>query len=337
MTRALLQSLALLLALIGPALAQSDRPALRANVTVDGDLVRIGDLVQNAGPVAGIAIFRAPDLGTSGAVSTESIVAAIRPHQLIDIDTRGLAEVVVSRASRGISPDEISASITQALSRQYALGEPHNISLNFDLPMHALQVEASATGELQIAAINYNPRSGRFDATLALPTSVLLQRRPLRLTGIAVETVDAVAVDHPIDRGEVLQASDLTVLRRPKAEAGGLADMRSAVGQAARHALRPGQAIAVADLMKPEVVQRSDTVTLVYKVPGLTLTLRGKAQDAGAVGDTIGVLNDQTKRTVQGVVTGPGEVMVASTVAHLAANTPTAMTESASAAPDRRE
>ena len=337
MIRALLAAFALLLAFAGSAAAQSNHPALRGNVTVDGDIVRIGDLVENAGPVANVPIFRAPDLGTSGAVSVDAIVAAIRPHQLIDIDTRGLADVVVTRASRAISPQEISATIAQALSRQYGLGEPHNLSLNFDLPVHTLQAEASASGDLQVSALNYDARSGRFDATLALPSSLLLQRQAPRLTGTAVETVDAVTVDQPVERGEVLQASDLTVLRQPKAQAGGLVAMSAAIGQAARQALRPGQPIHAADLMKPDVIQRDDTVTLVYRVPGLTLTLRGRAQSAGAVGDTISVLNDQTKRVVQGVVSGPGEVAVAGATLHLVANMPMAMQDAASAEPQRHE
>jgi flagellar basal body P-ring formation protein FlgA len=332
MIRTLLRALALLLLLAGTAAAQSDRPSLRGNVIVDSDIVRIGDLVENAGPVANIPIFRAPDLGTSGAVSTEAVVAAIRPHQLIDIDTRGLAEVVVTHASRSISPREISDAIVQALSRQCGIGEPHNISLTFDLPVHSMQVEASASGELRVVALNYEPRGGRFSATLALPSSLILQRQPPRFTGTVVETVDAVSVNRPVDRGEVLQASDLTLLRRPKAQAGGLATMSAAVGQAARRALRPSEPIYTADLMKPDLVQRNDTVTLVYQVPGLTLTLRGKAQDAGALGDTIGVLNDQTKRIVQGVVSGPGEVTVASTMTHLAAGP---MQQAASAAEPR--
>ena len=41
-------------------------PALRASVTVTGDLVRIGDIIDNAGSAAQIAIYRAPDLGTTG-------------------------------------------------------------------------------------------------------------------------------------------------------------------------------------------------------------------------------------------------------------------------------
>ena len=54
--------------------------------------------------------------------------------------------------------------------------------------------------------------------------------------------------------------------------------------------------------MKPELVQRNETVTIIYEVPGIVLTMRGKAQEAGAEGDVISVLNVQSKRTVQGTV-----------------------------------
>ena len=129
---------------VTPALAQSERPALRATVTVAGDVVRIGDLIENAGPVADIPVFRAPDLGTTGAVSTDRVIEAIRPHQLIDIDTRGLAEVVVTHASRTITAQDISDRIARVLSTQYQLGDAHDISLNFDMPVHPLEVEARA-------------------------------------------------------------------------------------------------------------------------------------------------------------------------------------------------
>ncbi len=119
-------------------------PALKASVIVTGDVVRIGDLVENAGPVADVPIFRAPDLGTTGAVATDRIVDAIRPHQLIGIDTRGLAEVIVTRASRAITPQEISDSVAQALAGQYGFGDAHNIFVNLDGEVRTLQVEPSA-------------------------------------------------------------------------------------------------------------------------------------------------------------------------------------------------
>ena len=53
-------------------------PVLRASVTVSGDVVRIGDVIDNAGTAAQIAIYRAPDLGTTGTLPTAQVLAALQ-------------------------------------------------------------------------------------------------------------------------------------------------------------------------------------------------------------------------------------------------------------------
>lgn len=317
MIRSAIRSFAVAIALTAPVAAaaqtatQAPAPALRASITVTSDVVRIGDLVENAGPVADIPIFRAPDLGTTGAVATDRIIDAIQPHQLIGIDTRGLADVMVTRASRAITPREISDRIAQALAGQYGFGDAHNILVDLDGGVRTLQVEPTAIGELQVVALAYDPRSMRFDVTLNLPDSAMLRQQGVRYTGSAIETVDAVAVDRTVARGEVLKPSDLTVLKRPKAEVGNdLIDLNATAGLAARHELHPGQPLVAADVMKPQIVQRNDSVTIVYEVPGISLTLRGQAQDAGALGDTIAVINTESKRVVQAVVSGPDRVAI---------------------------
>jgi flagella basal body P-ring formation protein FlgA len=316
-------ALAVLIALSFATGAVAQTPALRASVTVTGDVVHIGDLVENAGAVADVPIFRSPDLGTRGAVATERIVEAIRPHQLVDIDTHGLAEVVVTRAARTITPQEISDRVAQSLSGHLGLGEARNISVYFDRDIRGLQVEPGATGELQLINLTYDPRSTRFDVTFDLASSPTLHRTPAHYTGTALETVPAVTVAHPVERGEVLKETDLTVVRRPKSEGSGvITDMAAATGLAARHPLRPDQPLHTADLMKPEIVARNDTVTIVYQAPGILLTLRGQAQETGALGDTIGVLNSESKRVVQGTITGPGRITVGAMTTRMVDNGP---------------
>ncbi len=306
-------ALVLAVPLGGTAAAQDGAPALRASVTVNSDVVRIGDLIDNAGAAADVPVFRAPDLGTRGAVATDRIVEAIRPHHLIDIDTRGLGEVVVTRASRTITAQEISTRIAQALSGHLGLGEARNISVYFDRDVRSLQVEPEATGDLQVLNLTYDPRSTRFDVIFDLASSPTLHRQPAHFTGTALETIPAVAVEHPVDRGVALKESDLIIVRRPKSEIGIVTDMSAAVGMVTRHELRPDQPLHGADLMKPEIVARNDMVTIVYQAPGITLTLRGQAQEAGALGDTIGALNVESKRVVTGVIIAPGRIAVGST------------------------
>jgi flagella basal body P-ring formation protein FlgA len=304
-------------------LAQSspDRPVLRAETVVTGDLVRIGDLVENAGIIANIAIFRAPDLGTTGTVSADAIVEAVRAHALVGLDTGGVTEVTVVRASRSIPAKQIEDVVAAALSKQFNLGEPKNIAVAFERDMRTIQVEPSAKGDPRIARINYDARTARFDATVEIPTGIA-GRGLLRLTGRAVPAVDVVIVTRSIERGVVLKDGDIAIERHARAEIGRdiITDRDLVVGLAARAALQPGRPIRTADLMKPEVVQRNDAVTLVFEVPGVMITARGKAVEAGAEGDIVNVLNEQSKRTVQGVVTGPGRVTVSTRVPRLAAN-----------------
>ena len=69
--------------------------------------MRIGDLVEHAGIVAKVPIFRAPDLGSTGMVSAEAVIEAVRPYALIGLDTGDVSEVVVTRASRIIPAKDI--------------------------------------------------------------------------------------------------------------------------------------------------------------------------------------------------------------------------------------
>jgi flagella basal body P-ring formation protein FlgA len=296
-------------------------PVLRSEAVVTGDLVRIGDLVDHAGIVANVPIFRSPDLGSTGTVSADAVIEAVRPHALIGLDTAGLSEVLVTRASRPIPAKEIESRIAHAIAAQFALGKADDIMLAFDGELRTINVEANARGNVRVDSITYDGRNGRFDATIDYPTGASGRGR-VRLTGRATATVETIILARALARGEVIKHGDVVVQRRPRSEVSGaiVPDIAHAVGQAARSALQPDRPLRAADLMKPEIVQRNESVTLVYQVPGIMLTVRGKAAEGGAEGDVITVLNEQTKRPVQGVVAGPGHVVVGGANPRLAAN-----------------
>src|SRR5262249_34258948 len=163
--------------------------------------------------------------------------------------------------------------------------------------------------ELKAMRASYDARTGRFDVVFDVPVGTS-RRSLLRYTGSLVETADAVVLNRAIGRGEILRAADLTVERRPRAEvtADVPASIAEVAGRAARQGLRPGRPVRRTDLAKPELVKRDDAVSIIYQVPGMMLTFRGKALEGGGEGDIINVLNPQSKRAIQGVVIGPGRV-----------------------------
>jgi flagellar basal body P-ring formation protein FlgA len=301
----------------GPAM-----PTLKRAVTVSGDIVRIGDLLENAGTSADAAIFRSPDLGTTGSVSVQKVLDALQPFHIYLINTRGLSAVEVTRAGRQIDFSDLEARIAQAFAGRYGLGEAKNLSVTLDVAPRPATVEASATGDLTLTGAALNPMSGRFEIAFEVPGSVIL-RKPLRFTGSIVETVEVAVTTHALTAGAIIRDADLAVERRPKAKVGSdaLGSAHDAIGFAVRAAVRAGAPLRRADLMKPQMVHRDDNVTLVYEVPGILLTTRGKALEAGAEGDVINILNVQSKRTVQGTVTGPNRVNILVSTAALPAPT----------------
>src|SRR5579859_835131 len=103
---------ALLVVIAATSLARAEEdaiaaPVLRAQVTVESDVVRIGDVVENAGTAAQIAIYRSPDLGTTGTLPAAQVLSALQAHQVIGVVTRGIKSVTVSRLARTIESKEI--------------------------------------------------------------------------------------------------------------------------------------------------------------------------------------------------------------------------------------
>jgi flagella basal body P-ring formation protein FlgA len=286
-------------------------PMLRASVQVSGDLVRIGDVIDNAGSAGQIAIYRAPDLGTTGTLPVAQVLNTLRTHRVIGVDTRDLKEIAVTRLARTLESKGIELQVAQALERRNGLGEAANLSLTFDREPGDVRLDTGFSGAVQPTIVRYDNRNGRFDVTLEIANENGAAAAKLRFTGTAVETVEAAVLARNVERNEILKSSDVVIERRPKAEVGTDAALRDrAVGMQARRQLRAGQAIKTADLAKPDLVQRDQNVTLVYEAPGIHLTMRGKALENGTEGDVVSVMNLQSKRTISGTVTGRGQVTI---------------------------
>src|SRR6478609_2932621 len=169
--RALLLATALIAASSAVAVAQTQdtfanrnviaAPVLRADVQVSGDLVRIGDIIDNAGSAGQIAIYRAPDLGATGSLPVAQVLNTLRAHQVIGVDARDLKEITVTRLARTIDSKDIEAQVARALERRNGLGDAANLALTFDRDPGDIRLDASNTGNMQAAAVRYDSRNTR--------------------------------------------------------------------------------------------------------------------------------------------------------------------------------
>jgi flagella basal body P-ring formation protein FlgA len=297
-------ALAFSIAAAAPAYAA---PTLRAEALVSGELVTLGDLVDDAGGRAGIALFRAPAPGSTGSVPAETIIDAARRAGAGDISAGGVSEVAVTRASRRIAAAEIEFMIADRAAAELRAA-PENLEVRLDAGEASLHLASEVTGALVLTRFVIDPRSGRFEASL--DADGRSSAAPLRVTGSAVGTVEVAVPARPLGRGDILSASELRTERWPRAQAQDAIPAAEAAGLSARRPLREGQPLRRADLMRTQHVERGAAVTMIYAADGLSLTLRAKALASGAQGDVIAVQNLQSKRVVNAVVSGPSQVTV---------------------------
>ena len=113
-----------------------------------------------------------------------------------------------------------------------------------------------------------------------------------------------------INAGELIAAEDLTWsandVVRP---AGAVRSPEEVIGFTAKYALRSGQAVEGRQISPPKVVRKNDMIYVDWSEGGVTLSLQARALDDGAVGQTIQVLNTQSKKTIEAVVAGPGRAV----------------------------
>ena len=130
----------------------------------------------------------------------------------------------------------------------------------------------------------------------------------------ATDTARVPVLTRPVATGEVIDSRDIEMvsIRLDRLGRTVMLSRDSLIGLAAKRMLNPGQPIQAGDVQRPVMVGKGGAVTMLVQLPGMFLSATGKALDAGAQGDTILVMNTQTNRTVQAVVTGPSEVRVMS-------------------------
>ncbi|MFN8829889.1 MAG: flagellar basal body P-ring formation chaperone FlgA [Labrys sp. (in: a-proteobacteria)] len=301
-----------LVASLGTVASAADRPVLRADVVVSDDIVRLSHLVDGVPADRDGAVFRAPDLGTTGIVAAGQIVEAATRLGVSGVETLGLSQVSVTRASRAVAPAELQDAVTQAIRRQSTASPDTAIDFQFDASVRTLHIEPNTTAPVEVSALRWSPITGRFEATITVADSLLLTRSPVKVTGTATETVEILVYGRPLARGEIVRTADLVVERRSRADmpregAGAAGDV---VGKSVRRAVRAGQPVITADLTRPEMVTRNQPVMLIYEQPGMVLAIRAVAVESGAEGDVVSVMNPQSRRVVEAVVSGLGRVTV---------------------------
>jgi flagella basal body P-ring formation protein FlgA len=283
-------------ALLACAATAADATTLKPAATIDADLVRLGDLFDDAGPLADSVVARAPTPGRRYVLDSEWLSETARAHGLGWRATTRFDRIVVERAGRTIDRGALVDALRDAFRQA---GDLRNLAIEFAGRTPELSISPLAPPAIEVQSLSVDQPSGRFSALLVVggghPTALRIA-----VAGRAVGTREVIRHDDV----------ELATLREDALRNDAVMDPARLVGMSARRALRPGETLRDGDVRAPILVARNANVNVVLRSGSMTLSALGRAVEEGARGDTIRVINVQTRRTVEAQVIGPDTVLV---------------------------
>ena len=294
---------AVLLAL--PAFAD---PILRPAVVVTGDQIRLGDLFDGVGDKASEPVAHAPAPGRREVVDADWLQHVAAMNGLDWKTDDPFLQVVIERAGVTITRERIAEEITSALIAQGVSPDAQVEILNREL---LVTVPSDVPTTIAVRDLTYDQGTKHFTAMVVAPAEGPNSTR-LAVAGAVYDVEDVPTLAHPLAHGELIAARDLTFvhMRTDKVRRDVILDADQIIGMTPRNSLRTGQTLALADLQHPISVSRGALVTVVLHEGAMTLSIEGRANEPGSVGDIIRVTNTRSNQVIPARVEGPNLVSV---------------------------
>ena len=292
--------------------AQSSRPVLLATtptaerVIVRDAMVTLGDLFAGLSDRTEEAVAPAPAPGGQAVYDLNRLAGIAKLHNVAWQPRTWSDRVVIERASQTVGQADIESALRKALQRR-GLAARSEIELAGKAPM--IQLPAGVSAAVQIDQLEYDERSGRFSATMVVDTT------RLPIVGRAIALLEVPVLNRRFAAGEIIRKDDIdwVTMRAEQAGRQAIAEPERLIGQEIRRVVPAGQTLRASDLRTPLAVTKNAVVTMMLQTPRMQLTSKGKAMEDGSVGDTVRIMNTQSKTVIEGVVTSMNTVQVTST------------------------
>jgi flagella basal body P-ring formation protein FlgA len=304
---------ALLMVLIScsPCLAAGG-VAFRPKAEVAGPEMRLGELADLSGGctnLADVPLGRSPEPGRALEIDRRELMAKLAvsvPTGSVQVSCPQAVEV--RRASQLVGRQQMLAALKEQLERRLTEGggevlvsgfrvseEPlvpaGNLQLEFELPESADRLLGSANFALLVKVEGQVARKLRTGAEVKLSRPVVVAAAQ-------------------IARHQVLGPDDLRLEPREVTNYEPAVSLEEAVGKRAGRRIEAGAVVAQRDLEEPPVLAKGSNVTILVEAGPLNVSTRGTARQSGRVGETIRVVNIDSKRELSAVVLDGGTVRV---------------------------
>ncbi len=282
---------------------------LKQKAEVSGEYIRLGDLFSGLDAAADqTPAAPAPALGKDAILTAEWLKQLAKKHGIDWTPTPDQSTATVHRAADKIGEDEVKAALTAAL-REKGLPETADLLIQKgDLP---LLVPARSDWRLEPTRAEYNAHRQTFEVETDLTVNREKLSSPV-FSGKVRLFVTVPVARRDMKAGQIVTRDDIAANRiaqdgRRRIDPANIDDL---IGKEIKRTVRAGQTITANDVQTQVMVAKGKVVTLNFSKGNIMLSAKGKALENGGLGDSVRVMNLQSKSVVQGTVTGPETVLI---------------------------
>ncbi|MFH1537510.1 MAG: flagellar basal body P-ring formation chaperone FlgA [bacterium] len=308
----------LLLAACGGWAGAAGRISLKPHSEVSGNALLLGKMATLEGfseeeqsRLASLSLGAAPSPARNVKLNPGQVKSRLYNAGL-DLDAYELdipPQVVVERTARVVTGEEIANAAVAFLEKNFPTETKTFKVIVVGTPQDIILPE----GEVEFhPVLDVRPeRVGLSGFRMDVVQDGVVKRTVGLQNALDIE-VEVVAATRKISAGETLTADDVVMksARVSRLRGGALFDPGDVVGKRIRRFLSEGSAIPRNAVEMVPDVNIGDRVNLVVRSGFVEVTAQGKALEKGLRGDTIRVLNLNTKKILDAEIIDPGNVRV---------------------------
>lgn len=309
-TRATLLALAMLasfvVAIIGAKTAYA--ATLKPVSVVSSDLLKVSDLFDGVTRNADYVIGAAPQPGQDMTLNARTLY---RIASALDISWRPNStndQITVRREATVIPYSKIESTLRNELKNKGVSGR-YDLTLNKGKPSIILPVDANE--EVVLSSMDFDVQKDYFSATLVAP-SLENPLKKIQVSGKIDRLISVPVLSQNLRNGDIIGQNDIQMVEISQGELqhGIIMQADDIIGMTPRRFAYAGKFIMDGSLIRPQLVDRGEPVSITFQEGPLVLTAKGKALQSGAKGDLVRVTNINSSRTIDAIVIGDNQVKV---------------------------
>lgn len=282
---------------------------LRSQVVVTDSVLRVGDIFNGLDTTkANNVLGPAPQPGKEMVLDAATLMRIAKALDLEWKPATTADKITIQRSATVIGKDIIEKLVNEKLYEEGLTGD-YRLSMNNTVSDIVLPKDMPAQAE--VSNFRFDPQKDIFEATVSAP-SASAPVIEMSISGTVERLVSVPVLKSSLKSGDIIGQTDIEYIKLPQKDVQRdfVLKAESLEGMTPRRMVMSGKPLRDLELQNPQIVNRGAQVTLVYKEGPMILSARGKSMQDGARGDLVRVINLNSNRSLEGIVSAENEITV---------------------------